>query len=92
MRRREQRRLRPKRPRRRAYRAATLSRLRVAHFLRDLASETNKHLTSYLAWRSKSESVGADLSTAILQANPVLEAFGNAKVRITALLALHTGR
>ena len=42
-------------------------------------TETNKHLMTYLAWRSKSETVGNDLSTAILQANPVLEAFGNAK-------------
>ena len=42
-------------------------------------TETNKHLMTYLAWRSKSETVGNDLSEAILQANPVLEAFGNAK-------------
>ena len=42
-------------------------------------TETNKHLMTYLAWRSKSESVGNDLAEAILQANPVLEAFGNAK-------------
>jgi len=42
-------------------------------------TETNKHLMNYIAWRSKSESTGGDLATAILEANPVLEAFGNAK-------------
>ena len=42
-------------------------------------TETNKHLMTYLAYRSKSESVGNDLAESILQANPVLEAFGNAK-------------
>ena len=42
-------------------------------------TETNKHLMTYLAYRSKSESLGNDLSESILQANPVLEAFGNAK-------------
>ena len=42
-------------------------------------TETNKHLMQYIAWRSKSESPGTDLATAILEANPVLEAFGNAK-------------
>ncbi len=42
-------------------------------------TETNKHLMNYIAWRSKSESVGDDLAEAILAANPVLEAFGNAK-------------
>lgn len=42
-------------------------------------TETNKHLMHYLAFRSKSESLGNDLATSILQANPVLEAFGNAK-------------
>ena len=42
-------------------------------------TETNKHLMAYLAWRSKSESVGGDLAERILMANPLLEAFGNAK-------------
>ena len=31
-------------------------------------TETNKHLMQYIAWRSKSESVGADLAEAILGA------------------------
>ena len=42
-------------------------------------TETNKHLMYYLAWRSKSGSRIETLAEAILQSNPVLEAFGNAK-------------
>ena len=45
-------------------------------------TETNKYLMRYLAWRSrvdKGGGVAGDLATAILQSNPVLEAFGNAK-------------
>ena len=42
-------------------------------------TETNKHLMNYLTFRSKSETVGSDIGNVILQANPVLEAFGNAK-------------
>ena len=43
-------------------------------------TETNKYLMRYLAWRSRGgKGGGADLATAILQSNPILEAFGNAK-------------
>ena len=45
-------------------------------------TETNKYLMRFLAWRSrggKGGSGGADLATAILQSNPILEGFGNAK-------------
>ena len=42
-------------------------------------TETNKHLMYYLAWRSKSGGGVGALAEAILQSNPVLEAFGNAK-------------
>jgi myosin heavy subunit len=42
-------------------------------------TETNKHLLAYLAFRSKSETTVGDIATAIVAANPVLEAFGNAK-------------
>ena len=44
-------------------------------------TETNKYLMRYLAWRSRGgKKVGQeDLATAILQSNPILEAFGNAK-------------
>ena len=42
-------------------------------------TETNKHLMYYLAWRSKSGGGMETLAEAILQSNPVLEAFGNAK-------------
>ena len=42
-------------------------------------TETNKHLMYYLAWRSKSGGGIETLAEAILQSNPVLEAFGNAK-------------
>ena len=38
-------------------------------------TETNKHLMSYIAWRSKSESVGADLATAILEATVAWRVF-----------------
>ena len=42
-------------------------------------TETNKHLMYYLAWRSKSSGGIASLAERVLQSNPVLEAFGNAK-------------
>ena len=42
-------------------------------------TETNKHLMRYLAYRSRAGGGVADLADRILQANPVLEAFGNAK-------------
>ena len=45
-------------------------------------TETNKYLMRYLAWRSRkggSEGGQVDLAEAILQSNPVLEAFGNAR-------------
>jgi myosin heavy subunit len=42
-------------------------------------TETNKHLMNYLTFRSKSETVGSDIGMKISEANPVLEAFGNAK-------------
>ena len=42
-------------------------------------TETNKHLMQYLAFRSKSESLGNDLAESVLSSQPVLEAFGNAK-------------
>ena len=42
-------------------------------------TETNKHLMKYLAWRSKTGGGAASLAEKILQSNPVLEAFGNAK-------------
>ena len=42
-------------------------------------TETNKHLMTFLAWRSKSETVGNDIAQVMLLANPVLEAVGNAK-------------
>merc|ERR1719181_1245149 len=46
-------------------------------------TETNKYLMRYLAWRSRngnaSAGVSGDLATAILQSNPILEGFGNAK-------------
>ena len=42
-------------------------------------TETNKHLMYYLAWRSKASGGTATLAECILQSNPVLEAFGNAK-------------
>ena len=45
-------------------------------------TETNKYLMRYLAWRSrvdKGGGVSGDLATAILQSNPILEGFGNAK-------------
>jgi len=45
-------------------------------------TETNKYLMRYLAWRSrggKGGTGGADLANAILQSNPILEGFGNAK-------------
>ena len=42
-------------------------------------TETNKHLMQYLAWRSRSGGGVSTLAEAILQSNPVLEAFGNAK-------------
>ena len=43
-------------------------------------TETNKHLMRYLAFRSKKGGDQLnDLATVILQSNPVLEAFGNAK-------------
>ena len=47
-------------------------------------TETNKHLLSYLAWRAPRAGGASDegregLATAVLRANPVLEAFGNAK-------------
>ena len=42
-------------------------------------TETNKHLMHYLAWRSRSGGGASSLAEAILQSNPVLEAFGNAK-------------
>ena len=43
-------------------------------------TETNKHLMHSLAWRSRSGGGASSLAEAILQSNPVLEAFGNAKV------------
>jgi myosin heavy subunit len=42
-------------------------------------TETNKALMYYLAWRSKNSGGQQDLAEVILQSNPVLEAFGNAK-------------
>ena len=47
-------------------------------------TETNKYLMRYLAWRSRGGASGLrggarDLAEAILQSNPILEAFGNAK-------------
>ena len=42
-------------------------------------TETNKALMYYLAWRSKNSGGQRDLAEVILQSNPVLEAFGNAK-------------
>ena len=51
-------------------------------------TEANKYLMRYLAWRSRpggsggsgvGGGVGGDLATAILQSNPILEGFGNAK-------------
>ena len=43
-------------------------------------TETNKHLMYYLTWRAaQAHAASADLSQALLQANPVLEAFGNAR-------------
>ena len=42
-------------------------------------TETNKHLMCYLAYRSKAGGGIETLAEAILQSNPVLEAFGNAK-------------
>jgi len=39
-------------------------------------TETNKHLMQYLAWRSRSGGGISSLAEAILQSNPVLEAFG----------------
>ena len=42
-------------------------------------TETNKHLMNYLTFRSKSETVGSSIAEVIHGANPVLEAFGNAK-------------
>ena len=42
-------------------------------------TETNKHLMYYLAFRSKSSGGTEKLAECILQSNPVLEAFGNAK-------------
>ena len=43
-------------------------------------TETNKHLMRYLAWRSRAGGGASDdLANAILQSNPILEAFGNAK-------------
>ena len=42
-------------------------------------TETNKHLMQYLAWRSRAGGGVSSLAEAILQSNPVLEAFGNAK-------------
>ena len=42
-------------------------------------TETNKHLMYYLAYRSKAGGGIETLAEAILQSNPVLEAFGNAK-------------
>ena len=44
-------------------------------------TETNKHLMRYLAFRSKRGEQLTDLAATILQANPVLEAFGNAKTK-----------
>jgi hypothetical protein len=43
-------------------------------------TETNKYMMRYLAWRSRAgRDKGDDLAEAILQSNPILEAFGNAK-------------
>ena len=45
-------------------------------------TETNKYLMRYLAWRSRMDKgggVAGDLASAILQSNPILEGFGNAK-------------
>ena len=44
-------------------------------------TETNKHLMRYLAWRSRAAGQASveDLAESVLQSNPVLEAFGNAK-------------
>ena len=45
-------------------------------------TETNKHLMRYLTWKSTSRGgsgAGDRISTAIVESNPILEAFGNAK-------------
>ncbi|KAG8464572.1 hypothetical protein KFE25_009940 [Diacronema lutheri] len=42
-------------------------------------TESNKYLMRYLMWRSRSAGSSDGLADAILQSNPILEAFGNAK-------------
>lgn len=42
-------------------------------------TETNRQLLNYLVWRGSDSASDSNLTQHIIDANPILEAFGNAK-------------